>query len=475
MNGKLVSKVVSCLGLLFVLVVWVPPARATVTTTGDIDPAGIGGVGPSNIVIRQDPWNVLDNLTVGDTSFGTLNVEAGGAVSNSEGYIGKYSGSTGVVTATGSGSQWNNSGELSVGYRGDATLNVEAGGVVSNTHSYIGETSGSTGVVTVTGFGSQWNNSESLYVGDDGTGTLNIETGGVVSNTDSYIGDCPGSTGEVTVTGSGSQWNNSETLYVGDDGTGTLNVTDGGVVTSVDGHIARDVGSMGTVAVRGTGSTWINSGDLHVGQSGRGSVSVTDSGEVQVSGMTQLYANGTINIDGGSMSVVETLQLDVGSNVNLNSGTLSVTSFSGDGSLVWNGGTLEITAPTGLTIGASGPLGALLAIDADQTLNVTNTTAIESGARITALGGFSSDLLKIKSGGQLYAPSGFTNNNEIQLAGGDARITGASLTNGGVISGEGRFVAPINNLPTGEFRSALSERQVFTGEAKSNSFKTWKT
>ena len=425
MNGKLVSKVVSCLGLLFVLVVWVPPARATVTTTGDIDPAGIGGVGPSNIVIRQDPWNVLDNLTVGDTSFGTLNVEAGGAVSNSEGYIGKYSGSTGVVTATGSGSQWNNSGELSVGYRGDATLNVEAGGVVSNTHSYIGETSGSTGVVTVTGFGSQWNNSESLYVGDDGTGTLNV--------------------------------------------------TDGGVVTSVDGHIARDVGSMGTVAVRGTGSTWINSGDLHVGQSGRGSVSVTDSGEVQVSGMTQLYANGTINIDGGSMSVAQTLQLDVGSNVNLNSGTLSVTSFSGDGSLVWNGGTLEITAPTGLTIGASGRLGALLGIDADQTLNVTNTTTIESGARITALGGFSSDLLKIKSGGQLYAPSGFTNNNEIQLAGGDARITGASLTNGGVISGEGRFVAPINNLPTGEFRSALSERQVFTGEAKSNSFKTWKT
>ena len=168
------------------------------------------------------------------------------------------------------------------------------------------------------------------------------------------------------------------------------------------------------------------------------------------------------------MSIGKTLELDAGSTVNLNSGTLSVTSFNGDGNLAWNGGTLEITAPTGLIVGTSGLLGSLLSIDSDQTLNVTNTTTIESGARITALGGFSSDLLKIEFGGQLYAPSGFTNNNEIQLAGGDARITGASLTNGGVISGEGRFVAPINNLPTGEFRSALSERQVFTGAGNEN-------
>ena len=152
-----------------------------------------------------------------------------------------------------------------------------------------------------------------------------------------------------------------------------------------------------------------------------------------------------VNIDGGAMSVGETLQLDAGSVVNLNSGTLSLIGFSGDGNLSWNGGTLEITPPTGLTVGAGGLLGTLLTIDAAQTLNVTNTTTIQSGARIIAVGGFASDLLKIESGGQFDAPSGFTNQDEIQLSGVDARITGGLLTNNGFISGQGRINAPLTN------------------------------
>ena len=299
--------------------------------------------------------------------------------------------------------------------------------------------------MTVTGSGSQWNNSRNLNLGDDGDGTLNVELEGVVTSVDGYIARDVGSTGTATVTGSGSMWVNSGGLYVGSEGDGTLNVEAGGMVSNTNGYIGYDTDSTGEATVTGSGSTWINSGDLHVGESGSGSVNVTDSGEVHVGGMTQLYANGTVNIDGGTMSVAQTLQLDAGSTVNLDSGTLSVTSFSGDGSLVWNGGTLEITAPTGLTVGASGPLGALLAIDADQALNVTNTTTIRSGARITALGGFASDRLTIESGGQFDAPSGYTNHDEIELSGTDARITGSVLTNDGFISGQGRINLPLTN------------------------------
>jgi T5SS/PEP-CTERM-associated repeat protein len=557
-------------------------AAGWVTSANSYIGRSVGSMGTATVTGTHSRWDDSQNLNVGFLGNGTLNIEDGGVVSNNIGYIGRYSSSTSVATVTGSGSKWQMklwpisavSGILYVGYEGDATLNVEAGGVVSNINGRIGNYSSSTSVATVTGSGSKWTNSGSLWLGYEGDGTLNVEAGGEVSSKDLYLGgdagawhgsgtlnlndgglvtveydtklwststlnlnggslttrsfdnsqlgtlnfydgtltvtgwgsfnpgttdftlegntatDLPelvvanmatatlpgdltvgvnqqgklsveaygvvsntygqigyelGSTGVATVAGAGSQWNNSKALSVGVRGNGTLNVEAGGVVTNTDGYIARDGNSEGVVTISGSDSTWINSGDLHVGKSGSGSMNITDNGEVQVGGMTWLYANGTVNIDGGTMSVVETLQLDAGSTVNLNSGTLSLIGFSGDGNLAWNGGTLELTGPAGLTVGASGLFGSLLTIDAVQTLNVINTTTIQSGARIIALGGFASDLLKIESGGQFDAPSGFTNQDEIQLSGADARITGSVLTNDGFISGDGRINALLIN------------------------------
>ena len=53
---------------------------------------------------------------------------SGGQVSNTDGIIGRESGSMGSATVTGSGSQWNNSGFLAVGAAGNGMLNIEAGG-----------------------------------------------------------------------------------------------------------------------------------------------------------------------------------------------------------------------------------------------------------------------------------------------------------------------------------------------------------
>ena len=102
---------------------------------------------------------------------------------------------------------------LAVGHIGHGTLNVEAGGVVSNTFSNIGY--GGTGAATVTGSGSQWNNSDNLSVGRFSDGTLNVESGGVVNSLRGFIGrnsyDLPivdkVGTGVATVNGTGSQWN----------------------------------------------------------------------------------------------------------------------------------------------------------------------------------------------------------------------------------------------------------------------------
>ena len=271
------------------------PARASVITTGNVVPGGAA--------TQSDPWAVGGSLKVGDSGNGTLNVEAAGLVSNTKGYIGYQSGSTGEATITGTDSHWNNSVELYVGVVGDGTLNVEAGGLVSNTRGYIGYQSGSTGETTVTGTDSHWNNSGELYVGVVSNGTLNVEAEGTVTNTAGYIGYHSGSTGETTVTGPDSHWNNSGSLHVGVVGNGTLNVKAGGVVSNSTGRIGDQSGSTGKATVTGSNSQWNNSDRLVVGRSGDGTLIVEAAGVVSNNlGLIGRYSTstGVVTITGAS-------------------------------------------------------------------------------------------------------------------------------------------------------------------------------
>jgi T5SS/PEP-CTERM-associated repeat protein/autotransporter-associated beta strand protein len=203
-------------------------------------------------------WNVGGNLTVGDNvSTGTLNILNGGAVSNIVGFVGN-NGGTGTVTVDGAGSSWTNSSALYIGLStgSNSTLNIQNGGTVSNTIGYVGY-SGGTGTVTVDGAGSSWTNSGTFYVGGSSgsTGTLNIQNGGTVSNTIGYIG-YSGGTGTVTVDGAGSSWINSGTLYVGyiSSGNGTLNILNGGRVSSTYVALAA-TGGTGTLNLSGSAAS----------------------------------------------------------------------------------------------------------------------------------------------------------------------------------------------------------------------------
>jgi fibronectin-binding autotransporter adhesin len=118
-------------------------------------------------------------LGAGYKGAGSLRIADGVAVASSSGYLGYYPGSTGTATVTGTGSKWTNSGFLYV-LSGIAILNIEAGGLVSNTNGYLSNYSGST-TATVTGTGSKWINSGDLYVGNHGSAILNIQAGGQVT------------------------------------------------------------------------------------------------------------------------------------------------------------------------------------------------------------------------------------------------------------------------------------------------------
>lgn len=225
-------------------------------------------------------WNIDSELNVGTSGDGTLNVEAGGMVTNTDGYLGRNDNAVGSATIHGSGTQWNNNGKLFVGYEGTGELSVFAGGQVSNAlNSYIGYEADAIGEATVRESGSHWNNSADVHVGYFGNGTLNV-LGALVTNETGHIGTTIESTGVAKVVGSGAHWDNSELLIVGENGTGTLNVGTDGLVTSNYGIIGLQSTAVGTAVVSGSNARWNVNQALVVGESGSGTLNIQNEGSV---------------------------------------------------------------------------------------------------------------------------------------------------------------------------------------------------
>jgi len=329
---------------------------------------------------------------------------------------------------TGTGSTWTNSSYLYVGYSGSATLNIQAGGQVSNLWGYLGYESHSTGTATVTGTGSTWKNT-GLYVGYSGSGTLNIEAGGQVNNTWGYVGYFSGSTGTATVTGTGSTWTNTG-LYVGLSGSGTLNIQAGGEVSNGYGFLGRASGSTGTATVTGTGSKWTNSGGLYVGDSGSGTLTVADSGLVTAQTLyaspSNLLGNGTINVNGAVLDydlvfdrthgLTQPIPFGSGGTLNLNvdgTGDLGA-GYKGTGILRIADG-LKVASTRGYLAYHSSATG---------TATVTGTDSTWTNSRDLHVGNYGSGTLNIQAGGQV------NNNGDGYLgywfgATGTATVTGA--------------------------------------------------
>jgi T5SS/PEP-CTERM-associated repeat protein/autotransporter-associated beta strand protein len=362
-------------------------------STGAVTVSGTDSAGNPS----PSTWTNSGQLFVGSLGNGTLDVTGGGLVTNTAGFIGASTGSTGAVTVSGtdsagnpSPSTWTNSDELRVGSLGNGTLDVTGGGLVTNSFTgYIGWDTGSIGAVTVSGTDSAgnpspstWTNSSQLFVGNLGNGTLDITGGGLVTNSIGYIGDFTGSTGAVTVSGTDSAgnpstWTNSGNLRVGESGNGRLDVTGGGLVTNSIGYIGDFTGSTGAVTVSGTDSagnrsTWTNSNNLRVGESGNGRLDVTGGGLVT-------NRDGTIGSDTGSTGAVTVSGTDSAGipSTWTNSRELRVGTF-GDGRLDVTGGGLV-------------SVGDLLAIDADA--DGDSFLNMSTGGMLALYGGNADDSL----------------------------------------------------------------------------------
>lgn len=238
---------------------------------------------------------------------GAFNIENGGLVSNSYGFV------DGVATVSGddgggNASTWINNSYFVVGESATGSLNILNGGkVLVNTDAYLGLFFH--GGALVSGTGSSWENTGRLSIDN---GSLRIEDGGRVSNTVAIIGSS--SAADVVVTGRGSTWVNSEQLNVGSYAAGTMRVEDGATVTSSQGYVGAGAGSVGTVTVTGSNSSWeITDYNLALGNFGLGSMTIEDGARVFAKtgvdlGISATDAGGTLNVNGtpGARGVLET-------------------------------------------------------------------------------------------------------------------------------------------------------------------------
>jgi len=282
----------------------------------------------------------LEELYVGYSGDGTLNIENGGYVESGIAAIGALPGSTGAATVDGASSPEEEEGDgtpstweiidsMVVGGYGSGELTVSNGGQV-----YVGDTlyiggfdrdaenfpqvpgldPAGHGQVTVTGSHSLLNfgGNVTLYVGYSGEGTLRILDGGMVVSQQSYIGFEENSVGSVTVTGEGSQWHEQGDLYVGYSGQGNLTIADGVVVgVDEDAFLGYGESADGAVVVTGEGSSWIIGGDLYVGgnsegAAGLGSLFVNNDGRVTVWGEMYVWETGLVGGDGTITVMVPT-------------------------------------------------------------------------------------------------------------------------------------------------------------------------
>ena len=94
---------------------------------------------------------------------------------------------------------WLIGGPLTIGNTGSGSLQITAGGTVSNTFGYLGKEIGSLGSATVSG--GSWTSTETLVIGMDGSGTLTLSGMGAVQASQITLGSSSGASGTIHLNG----------------------------------------------------------------------------------------------------------------------------------------------------------------------------------------------------------------------------------------------------------------------------------
>ena len=274
----------------------------------------------------------FDDMRVGDTGGGVLNVDSGADLNHRGVFLGSTANGSGVLNLTGNGTTIDTAtGSARIGQFGSGTLNVLSGARFDATSIYLGELSTADGLATVNGNGSALvANAASLVAGYEGTGNLNIAAGGRAEATNGgnvIAGELEDSVGTIAM--NAGRLDVGERLYVGNHGQGTFTANNSStIVSDLQMILGRRSTGSGTATLDNSSLTITNSiHDLIVGWAGTGQMSIQN-------GATATIADDVIiGHDAGSTAN----QLEIKSGATVTADDFR-TGFHGGGILLVNSG-----------------------------------------------------------------------------------------------------------------------------------------
>ena len=403
---------------------------------GTLELGHTAGVEPaSHAVGAGESLSVSEKLVVGRGKDAALAVSDGGTVSSGEGSLGDLPGGIGVVTLD--NATWDNAGPLYVGREGFGEIQVSSGGQMDSGAMILGWDYETAGRLRIVGSGSAVGagGAVQITVGQMGDGILEILDGGRLYGSNGYLGFSNTGEGEALLNGAGSQWSLTGSLYVGgraDAGKGVGEVT---VSTGATLSIGQ------TLTIWDGGTVTLNGGTvrlaaLEFGGSefafNAGLLNFTGDLTAEVGSLTEILGASHAIGPGRHVDVDGTLTLQT--NLSIDGGTLSVGDLEAPAALRFEAGTLNLT-DADLAVGASGLFGATLRVGDGQEVNVTNHTTVDPGATLSLQGG---------------------------------TFSSGSLTNGGLIKGDGQIHAALTNAVGGEIRGEAGTHLRLTGSNGEN-------
>ncbi|MDX1964076.1 MAG: hypothetical protein SFX18_13060 [Pirellulales bacterium] len=398
----------------------------------------IFGNGTNFTILNAGELNATSPLSFASNQ--TISITDGGKVQGT-GFVDVQSG---TVVISDPGTTWSAGFNTFWGFNSADPLNVTISNqavVTLNSHILRHSGDGATNVTVETG----------ATLNLDGTTSINSNAGTMASNA------------TITVTGSGSTIASSgassitlgRTLAQG--GTARIEVLNGGsfakttgvVILNETGVFRLDGGTAVLPQVDYNGGRIEHlSGSLTIGDDlpigingafGDSNVTISSDEYVTATGVTTIRDFKTLTLAGGSLT------------------TADITIPAGQGQFAFFNGTLNLTGPGGLTVGAGGLFGANLTVGANQNLNVTNITTVTPGS-----------LLIVGTGGD-FSSGSLGNSGEIILGSLSATISGGTVFNNGLIRGDGRFQSQVTNNTAGVIRAESGDRIKFEGTNGPNS------
>lgn len=390
---------------------------------------------------------------------------------------------------------------LNVGTLDTATISINGGQLVTSSSIFNVRTSlyNDSGTVSLQlSNGASFSTSFEIRVGGTGAGIMHVLSGSDVST--EHLGIYPATSGDalVVVDGAGSSVQ-LEQLTVGTSlpapsGRAKISLRNGGSLSIAPSFTSTTtIGAYGLLEILSGGSAFLgDNANLSGGNvAGHGALIRLDGGTLSLSSAAVLdgFAATVSPDDGGSMefnagtiifrnaSTLNAPAIDAmlgpartlgfgrivrvlgtatfASSMTLDGGTLSVNALANAAQLQLIRGVLEVNSGS-LTVGAGGPFGGQFSIPSGMTVNTTGLNVASGG------------LLQL-DGARFSAAGSISNAGEIQLLGGAAQLSAATLNNSGVIGGYGRINARLTNTAAGIVRLASGDYLLFQGPTNSNS------